>query len=73
MYSYIFHDLKHNSIAYLGYVVDSMSHYVYSITCDIWSTLTRIRKFGTTYNDKHRPRAYVVFFGIYIQALAIGI
>ena len=41
-----------------------MSDYVYSITS--------ISKFGTNYNDKQRPRAYVFFF-INIQALGIGI
>ena len=50
--------IKHNSIAYLGWVVDGMS------------IMFHISKFGTKCNDKHMPMCFII---INLQALAIGL
>ena len=50
--------IKHNSIAYLGWVVDGMS------------IMFHISKFGTKCNNKHMPMCFII---INIQALAIGL
>ena len=50
--------IKHNAIAYLGWVLDGMS------------IMFHIGKFGTTCNDKHMPMRFII---INIQALVIGL